>query len=255
MFAAPSAVWAYDCKDIAAQRQHFNFGELAGPHRVHWNTTIDDDAVQRNFTFTLDLCQNLQRHKGGSDATECPVGTRVCGIREDTPLDTMNSTYHVIPIAGTYKAHKGSAIDAKFTLLRNSKSNSDASREGVRAELHGGVFPFNPIKGVKSIKQKAIVEFVCDKDRTGLEKDEKDNGEMEDAPEGEESQARRMKRAEDSCEDSDKSLRFCGYQKEKDDKGNDVQVLRLDWRTKYACEDTPSPESQSWGFFTWFIIV
>jgi hypothetical protein len=51
-------------------------------------------------------------------------------------------------------------------------------------------------------------------------------------------------------------LRFCGYQQEEEDKNKKVQTLRLEWRTKYACEDAPSVDGGShWGFFGWFFIV
>ena len=62
---------------------------------------------------------------------------------------------------------------------------------------------------------------------------------------------------EDDKQDDGKSLTFVSYGAidEKTD------VLRLNWRTKYACEDfeddddDSSNKSSHWGFFTWFIIM
>jgi hypothetical protein len=162
----------------------------------------------------------------------------------------------------------GRDIDAKFELLRNSKSNSDASREGVRAILNGGRHPFNDKK--EGIDQRAIIEFVCDKERTGLEGDEKDGGEHEDEgadddkkdddkkddDKKEEKLRRREEGGKGKCEESDHSLRFCGYEEETEDKDKKVETLRLEWRTKYACEDAPADERSShWGFFGWFFIM
>lgn len=227
-----------------------------------------DHDLLFKYNFTLDLCHSLKWHKGGSLATECHHGTRVCGLRETIDLSTENnSTFTPIDIAGTYKTQTGRDIDAKFELLRNSKSNSDAGREGVRAELHGGRLPFDDKKD--GVDQRAIIEFVCDKDRTGLEGDEKDDTEHEDDPtdgekdgkdkDGKDKDAKLKRTAENGkgqCEDSDHSLRFCGYQTETADKNKKVRTLRLEWRTKFACEDAPAEEEGShWGFFGWFFII
>lgn len=184
--------------------------------------------------------------------------------------DTNNSTITPIDIAGTYSTAVRRPLDAQFELLRNSESNSDAGREGVRAALHGGRFPFDESKK-KGLDQQAIIEFVCDKDRTGLEGDEKDNGEREDTPnddkekdgdgdgdgekEGEGKSFSRRDEGNGKCEDSEASLRFCGYEVEKI-KDKQIRTLRLEWRTQYACEDAPADtEGTGWGFFTWFIIM
>lgn len=262
------STWAFDCKDVPAQGVHFNFQKLGGPHTVHWQEQDTFHEVSYKYNFTVDLCNSIKWHKGGSEATECPHGTRVCGLRENIFADNeKNSTVSPIAIAGTYKMDNGRDIDAKFELLRNSKSNSDAGREGVRAELHGGRFPFKDKKN--GVDQRAIIEFVCDKERTGLEGDEKDDTEHEDDPkdgdkekekEGDDKKEEKLRRREENskgkCEDSDNSLRFCGYQSEKTAKDDTVQTLRLEWRTKYACEDAPADQPSShWGFFGWFFIM
>lgn len=129
--------------------------------------------------------------------------------------------------------------------------------------MHGGRFPYDDKKN--GLDQQAIIEFVCDQDRTGLEEGEEDNGEKEDGDgkdegdkDGNEKNDKLQQRDGNKCQGDDKkSLRFCGYEKEEVGKDKkQVKVLRLEWRTKYACEnasdDTPSSH---WGFFTWFIIM
>jgi hypothetical protein len=196
----------------------------------------------------------------------------VCGIRENIDLSSDdNSTITPIDIAGTYATQNGRKIDAKFENLGHSKSNNDAGLEGVRATLNGGRFPFDDRKD--GINQRAIIEFVCDKERTGLEGDEMDKSPHEDGDkeddgddkkddkkEGDDKKEEKLRRREENskgkCEDSDNSLRFCGYEMETEEKDKKVQTLRLEWRTKYACADAPSPDGGShWGFFGWFFIM
>lgn len=125
-------------------------------------------------------------------------------------------------------------------------------------ELNGGRYPLDKSSGQQ---QKAIVEFQCDPDRTGLEGL---NGDSRDKIDDEKEE--RSKRAEGEKEgdkDGEKedpkdaaSLTLVSYRTE----GEDIAVLRLNWKTKYACEGQtdhkPSaPKSNSWGFFTWFLIM
>jgi hypothetical protein len=132
-------------------------------------------------------------------------------------------------------------LSAKWERLKNSSPNSDSEREGLRVEMNGG---FKTENGKKQ-KQKAIVEFECDRTRTGLE----------NLPDPEDQYPEEKKQREEG-EDGDKSpsLEFVKYKEEED-----VGVLRLRWRTKYACESSKEEQDkengQSWGFFTWFIIV
>jgi hypothetical protein len=71
----PSAL-AFDCKDVAADKVHFNLGKLAGPNVVHWQTEYPELEMQYKFNFTIDICDKLKWHKGGSAATECHHGAR-----------------------------------------------------------------------------------------------------------------------------------------------------------------------------------
>lgn len=260
----PQLAWAFDCKDILADGTHFNFKELGGPHVVHWKEEDLSHEMMYKYNFTIDLCDSLKWHKGGSLATECHHGSRVCAIRENINLSSdTNSTITPIDIAGTYTSQNGRNIDAKFEALRKSKSNADAGREGVRATLNGGRSPFDNKKD--GVDQRAIIEFVCDKEKSGLEGDEKDDSPREEGDKSDEGDEKKeeknkLRRREGGgkgkCEESDSSLRFCGYELETEEKDKQVKTLRLEWRTKYACEDAPPVDSgSSWGFFGWFFII
>lgn len=127
----------------------------------------------------------------------------------------------------------------------------------MRVELNGGRYPLDKSSGQV---QKAIIEFVCDPERTGLEGVGIDDREKE---EDEPTEKRRLARDDDEENPpeggNDASLQFVSYKLEADGK-TETEVLRLNWRTKYACEgqaaQDPSPsKSNSWGFFTWFLIM
>lgn len=161
------------------------------------------------------------------------------------------------PIAGTFDASHGRSLEPDITRLKGSKSHEDSTREGLRVELNGG---YSSNSKDTSRTQQAIIEFECDHDRTGLEEVEEVDG---DAPSrrDEDDKADKDKNEDDKDgkDDKDKaSLQFVSYKEEHDKR----DVLRLKWRTKYACEkrsdsgkdDHDSPSSH-WGFFTWMFIM
>lgn len=254
--AAISAV-TFDCKHIRAGGKDFNFEKLGGPK------TVNDQKLTypsiTNTTFTIDICKPLPRSKDkDKHKEECPGGTRICGV-ERIYEDDQVLVRETIPIAGEYGTSSGRHLDAKVTRLKDSESNSDSEQEGVRAELHGGMWEKKP--------QKAIIEFLCDTDMEGTEG-------FEDPKKMDVSSYGSMKKREDEEEgdgedddddnrelpdlDKGKALQFKGYRDEKDDTG----VLRLEWKTKYACEDASDKapadggkKSGGWGFFTWFLII
>lgn len=155
----------------------------------------------------------------------------MCGI-ERVSLHHETPTVDVIPVAGD--------IDGRHTdeeVKRLKTSDADAGREGLRVTLNGGLYD--------KTKQQAVVEFICDPDRTGLEGDEGAKEKREDEKKGEKEK------------EKEKSLKFISYDRD----NKELHVLRLEWKTKYACEGVtgedpvPEPGSSSWGFFTWFIIM
>lgn len=213
--------------------------------------------MQKNWTFTIDICKKLRWTKGGDKNEECPHGTRICAIeREQVPASNTSTFLQAIPIAGDYLTRNGRTIAPTWSLLRDSGSTADAELEGFRGELHGGKYPFDKKDGQD---QLAIIEFICDRERTGLEGDEKDDGDKEEGEDDTEDEGIR-RRDEDGGDKAPKgkSLEFFSYKNEELKKGKKTGVLRLKWRTKYACEDasehTPAGSGR-WGFFTWFIII
>lgn len=187
----------------------------------------------------------------------------VCAIEESyNPADNSHTITKVIPIAGEYATSHGRHLDPVLTRLKNSASHSDSGREGVRVEFNGGSYPFEKSKG---LKEKAIIEFVCDPDRTGLEHvenktrtDSKDEKKEEKRAEGGEDKGKEGDEDDETKPEDEPSLQFVSFNVE-GEPDRQVQVLRLNWRTKYACEGktehAPSSKSNHWGFFTWFLIM
>ena len=141
-------------------------------------------------------------------------------------------------------------MNAKWERLSDSKSHADVDKDGLRLEMNGG---WIPQEHEENRYQKAILEFICDKSRKGDEnlwdpEDKYDDGKSKRDETDEES--------DPVDEDpTSPSLKFRSYKTDKED----ADVLRLEWRTKYACADSKDEEdekkTQHWGFFTWFIIM
>lgn len=250
--AAISAV-TFDCTHIRADGKDFNLEALGGPKEVNWQRLTAPSIT--NTTFTVDVCKPLPRSRDKDKAKEqCPSGTRVCGV-ERVYNGGQELVTELIPIAGEYGTSSGEHLDPHVTRLKDSDSNSDSAREGLRAELKGGKW--------ENKKQKVIVEFICDRDWEGTEG-------FEDSKAAEIVSYSAMGKREEGDDDNNngeddrelpnldegKALQFQGYKDEKEDTG----VLRLEWKTKYACEDMADAPSEGgkkagWGFFTWFLII
>jgi len=240
----------FDCKNVVDDRVKWDLSPLGGVKTVH---RIQEETPSiKNLTFTIDICGPLKRRKDVPSAEQCPAGTRICGVEEVIRPDENSTTVdRVIPIAGEYTATHGRHLESRPTRLKDSDSNANADMEGVRVELSGSRYPLDSKSGTE---QKAIIEFICDRSVTGNEGSEDD-----------ESQAERRRRDESDGDDGGnvplddpdkgKSIKFIRYQQQTN---GGVDVLRLEWRTMYACEDAKDiskPVKGGWGFFTWFIIV
>ena len=256
LLALPVAITAstLDCAKIRVEKQDFDLSAIGGPKTVHYQEY--DPPTIANTTFTIDICDNIKRDKEIDNSKQCPMGTQVCGIEETYFLDDKtHRTAKVRPIAGEFTATHGAsrALEPKWTRLKGSASNEDAEREGLRLELHGGKYP----ETKEGKPHKAIVEFLCDAELTG-------NEGFEDAKE-----KRLVSMAEGEGDengddeislpdlDKGKSIQFVSFKAEGEDQ---TMVLRLSWKTKYACEGAekapPAPKkNNSWGFFTWFLIM
>jgi hypothetical protein len=161
-----------------------------------------------------------------------------------------------IAIAGELKEKGGGHMDSKVQRLKTSPSHADSEKEGLSWEINGG---FRELEGNEKRKQKAIIELVCDQKRTGLENLYDPKEKYEDAPDGKDGKNKRED-SDKTDEDDEKSssLKYVRW----DQDGGDVDILRLEWRTKFACEGAKDDKDQEdaakgnhWGFFTWFIIM
>lgn len=146
----------------------------------------------------------------------------------------------------------GRDLEAVPKRLKYSNSDSNAGKEGVQLQLHGGR---NPLTSRKGTNQKAIIDLLCTPDKSGWEPEpepkkrsvsKRDDKEKEDGDGDKDDN-------EDGHENDNHALQFKSYNIE-----DGTETLRLEWFTKYACEDAsskPPASGASWGFFTWFIIL
>lgn len=140
-------------------------------------------------------------------------------------------------IAGLGQLGEG-AKDPEFTLLKEVNEEL----EGVRLKVAGGKYR-SSVEG-KDKPAAAVIDFKCDPDRSGLEgiSTTENTGEKK----------KRTDEGEEGAKDA--SLQFKGFGPDDDD----TYILKLDWRTRYACDDYQRGKqnsSSSWGFFTWLIIM
>lgn len=255
--ASISAV-TLDCKHIRVDDQSFDLSALGGPKTVHQLQYLQPSIS--NTSYTIDICKPLKKSSDLPSGDQCMSGTRVCGIeRIYNAADESSTIEKVMAIAGEYSTSNGRHLEPEITRLKDSASHSDAEQEGLRAELHGGKWPATRDGKL----QKAIIEFHCDRDLEGTEGFE-DEEKMLDATRYE-GMSRRAENDDDDDEepelpdlDKGKSLQFVSYKTDSDDVG----VLRLTWKTRYACEGVRDEPKQGagkktahWGFFTWFLIV
>lgn len=205
-------------------------------------------AAYLETAFTIDICNTLT--KTGPKGESCPNGLNVCGIATlFNTVEEKNETAKVIPIAGNILAGGGGPSDPKWTRLSTSPIQSDRDKEGIRLTMGGGIYMKKP--------QKAVVEFLCDRkdaaeERTKALLSREDADEDGDGGDDKKEQERKAKKQTDDGEGG--ILKFMSYGLVGDD-----EVLSLEWRTKYACEDAKdggeTKSSGHWGFFTWFIII
>lgn len=181
----------------------------------------------------------------------------VCGFQYKYPVDDPDETFgHAFPIAGLDPLGHGSK-DPEVTRLKGD------GQEGLLVKLAGGEYVD---KDMKKKNARAVIEFQCDPDRSGLEG--LASGETGSS---EEETRRRIAVRDDGAKDDDKdkdkktdpndssdpsrSLQFQSFGPADDD----AYELKLKWRTRYACDnyvrDRKGNSSNHWGFFTWMIIM
>ncbi|KAI5287577.1 hypothetical protein KEM54_005889 [Ascosphaera aggregata] len=248
-FASLAAGISWDCSDIRVDGKKWDLSALGGVHSVY--SVIEHPPVIKNTTFILDICRPLKK-------SDCQPGTNVCGVETTIYKDGHKDVTGTIPIAGNYVSDSGNTLDPKVTRLKSM----NAEREGLDIELHGGQYPFESKDGRR---QKAVIQMICDSTRSGLEESvEESSGELVSGNNRPVSRNDTINVREDKSGDDngDKgapkkvpSLQFISY-----GPVDEMDVLRLDWISKYACEDykdktDAGSKSSSWGFFTWFIIM
>ncbi|KAL1962406.1 hypothetical protein VTN77DRAFT_9745 [Rasamsonia byssochlamydoides] len=241
----------FDCKRINVDGVKFDLSPLGGVHSLYHVDRTDEYIV--NTTYVLNICNILNR-ASIRDGLKCGTSKNICGFQKIIPLDGSGATETAFPIVGLDPLGHGTK-DPEVTRLK--KQDPDA--EGLLVKLAGGEYREDP----KSKKKDAaaVIEFKCDPDRSGLEG-------LEDVADSEEK--RRRRRDEDGEDGGDK--KDGGDEKDDGDEKNDnrslqfksfklvddTYILRLDWRTRYACENyvRDNPKSGGhWGFFTWLIII
>ncbi|KAH6976989.1 autophagy-related protein 27 [Ilyonectria sp. MPI-CAGE-AT-0026] len=272
------------CENIRVDGHSFDLSKLRGPHSVV--TTLYQPSPPRHYntTYTLDVCGPLKKSGKVSKDEQCPTGTRVCAIKRLLKENT-DTIEDINAIAGNLENAGGSQFDYTVTRLKTSDSTSDSQKEGLRLVLKGG--KHHPIgqPSTSVREQRAIVEFICDRNKTGTEGewdaedkydakkfrlrdeekkedgDKKDDGDKGKEGDGKDGDGNKEGDTDDEKEhqlkNKDASLIWESFTAEKD-----ADVLRLTWYTQYACESRDDNgsgddggEKGSWGFFTWFIII
>ena len=267
IFLIPSLVIGItiDCSHVRVDGVDFDFSPLDAPHAI-W-TIEDHPPSYTNTTFTVNICRPLKKTKGVPKDEDCnnnargeisqptfhypcfirDVGVRsfltcvaVCAIeRLYNPSEDVISVEKTVNIAGEFSTTLGGALDPAWTRLKSSKSTADREKEGVRLELHGGKY--------QKQDQMAIIEFLCKKDDDGKDTEKRDE-DKEEPPNHDDG-------GSEQGDGHGGTLKYISWETE-DDK---AKVLRLEWNTKFACEDAAgaggSQSSSHWGFFTWLIIM
>lgn len=111
----------------------------------------------------------------------------------------------------------------------------------MRVEMGGGEYR-GEHNDLKPKEASAVIDFQCNPDRSGLEG-------LTTAEE-----AKRRRQDDEGETGRGRSLQFKSFDHTEDD----TYVLRLDWQTRYACEEYQRGKlnnSNHWGFFTWLIIM
>ncbi|PLB48239.1 putative autophagy protein Atg27 [Aspergillus steynii IBT 23096] len=231
LFSGLASARGFDCKDIVVDKYKYNLNPLGGVHVLYDNNVTESSSV--NTTYVLNICGIL---KGASnrDGMKCGTSKNICGF-EKTHFPDGAETKKPFPIAGLEPGGHGS-MEPQITRLKSD----DSDREGLRVKLSGG--SYENADGKKK-KAGAVIEFQCDPDRSGLEGLESTKDEE-------------MRRREEAGDAQDQqSLQFKSFGLADDDS----YVLRLDWKTRYACDnyvdDKEGDSSSHWGFFTWLIII
>lgn len=102
--------------------------------------------------------------------------------------------------------------------------------------------------GKDNTKQQAVINFICDR-----RAEEKAQDHIDVLTRDENDEEDHSATSEVTDDGHGGKLKYIGYEMV-----GKAKVLTLEWTTKYACEDAKGETakgSNSWGFFTWLIIM
>ncbi|EYE98995.1 autophagy-related protein 27 [Aspergillus ruber CBS 135680] len=236
LFAGLVTATGFDCAHINLDGIKYDLSPLGGVHSLYHIEETEDYVV--NTTYVLNIC-NILKGAAIRGNLKCGTSKNICGFEYRDAVDGSDSETKAFPIAGLDHLGHG-AKDPEITRLKQL----DPDREGLRVRLGGGQY----LDDKKTKKDAgAVIEFQCDPTRSGLEgiSTEEDTAEEQ----------LRAKEDGDESGDKSRSLRFQSF----GPADNESYVLKLDWKTRYACDDYLSSKkggsSNHWGFFTWFIVI
>ncbi|OJJ87702.1 autophagy-related protein 27 [Aspergillus glaucus CBS 516.65] len=222
LFAGLVTATGFDCAHINADGIKYDLSPLGGVHSLYHIKETEDYVV--NTTYVLNIC-NILKGAAIRGNLKCGTSKNICGFEYRDAVDGSDSETKAFPIVGLDHLGHG-AKDPEITRLKQL----DPDREGLSVRLGGGQY----LDDEKAKKDAgAVIEFQCDPTRSGLEgiSTEEDTAEEEQL------------RAKENGDETD----------------NESYVLKLDWKTRYACDDYLSSKkggsSNHWGFFTWFIVI
>jgi hypothetical protein len=195
----------------------------------------------------------------------------VCAVREHVDGDS-SLIDAVVPIARGNELADGARLEPEYKRLKDSESNEDSKKEGLRVILHGGK---NKDDGNK--KQRAIIDFLCRRDNKKSERHVRRDGEKHGDEKDDKSKADDDKKEKDGDkkggDDDNKHADWEKLRRSDDGKGGELEflsyhtteeygTLRMNWYTKYACENSTGDDNGGssaprggWGFFSWFFLL
>jgi autophagy-related protein 27 len=210
-------------------------------------------------------------------ADQTPASFAVCAIRHT--INKGEGEGHgdvigeIIPIAGDLEEKGGYAFDFETRYRKDSdEPGEEVEKTGFRLELRGGAYRLDGPKEEKK-KQIAIIDFVCNEKKTGLENEWTSEDKYEPAG-GNLGRREGLHEREEEGKGEEKvgttketqlikegaALKFVSYGAKSDEPM--LEILHLTWETKHAClgaDEAPPEEgdepSHHWGFFTWFVVM
>ncbi|KAL2818351.1 autophagy-related protein 27 [Aspergillus granulosus] len=255
----------FDCSKIIQDGYKYNLKELGGVHEIFY--AEKDGDLTSNTTYVMNICNTLGDAAIRGDL-KCERSRNICGFWRKNYDDGERDDGFAFPIVGLEPMGHG----AKDPEIKRLKKIDKGDREGLQVKLGGGWYLVGE-KGKRKRKDaSAVIEFECDPGRSGLEglveeaseqmlrvreegEGEGDGGDEKDGEgDGEGGGDDEGKVPFDDGSRPERSLQYKSFDKEDDGS----YVLRLNWKTRYACDNYAlSHENSSghWGFFTWLILI